>query len=320
MSTIYCTYLTIYRGHRLPPFYIGSSTVQRVESDYRGSVLSKKYKETWKHELKKHPELFKTKIISLHETSKEAREKELKLQKALNVVESTLYINQAYATVKGHFGVVVTGKNNPNYGKIGEKNPKSINFWAIDPDGVKYIETGVIQFAKLHNLCSSAIIKVMKGKYKHHKNWTFGYMEKSDRLKVPSKKSRPKTDHTIYKFFNTQTQETFEGYRTNFIRKYNLLHSQVCQLVNNKCHHHHNWILLEKSHQPVIEKTRKNIKGKNHPKFDHSIYKFFNTETQETFEGHRFDFMHKYGITNVSALVHSRCKSHRNWILLEKLT
>lgn len=279
MSTIYCTYLTTYRGNKLPPFYIGSSTVKNVESGYRGSVLSKKYKSIWKSELKQNPDLFKTKIISLHETSEEARAKELKLQKALNVVHSPLYINQAYAKINGFFGVIVTGKDNPSYGrrhseetrkkisenhcdvsgennpwygKTGENNSLSISFWAVDPDGVKHIEKGIRQFAILHNLIAQKIVRVLKGEAKHHKNWTFGYIEKFRQPlieKMPKNakgENNPNFDHSIYKFFNTETQETFEGEQFKFIKTYNLNQGNVSATISGKLKRHKNWILLEK--------------------------------------------------------------------------
>ena len=41
----YCTYLTTYSGSKLPKNYVGSSSVERVENGYRGSVLSEKWKE-----------------------------------------------------------------------------------------------------------------------------------------------------------------------------------------------------------------------------------------------------------------------------------
>ena len=167
----------------------------------------------------------------------------------MNVVHSPLYINQAYASVNGYFGIIKKGKDHPNYGKLGENNPKSIKFWAISPDGIKYLATGIRQFARLHNLNSSKIVAVLKGKRCHHKNWTFGYIEE----------------------FRQQ-----------------------------------------------IQKGPRDRTGKNSSNFDHSIYKFFNTETQEVFEGHRFDFMHKYGISNSGVyLINKKRKHCCNWILVE---
>ena len=102
---IYCTYLTVYSASKLPPFYIGSTSLKNISNGYRGSVTSKKYKTLWKDELKNNPHLFQTKIISNHNTRKEATAKELSLQKSLKVVESLMYINMAYATPNGYFGM-----------------------------------------------------------------------------------------------------------------------------------------------------------------------------------------------------------------------
>jgi hypothetical protein len=54
-NTIYCTYLTIYSGNKLPPFYIGSTSVNRISNGYHGSVSSKRYKSIWLEELKTNP-------------------------------------------------------------------------------------------------------------------------------------------------------------------------------------------------------------------------------------------------------------------------
>lgn len=62
--------------------------------------------------------------------------------------------------------------------------------------------------------------------------------------------------------------------------------------------------------------------GKKHPRYDFSIYKFFNKETQETFEGERFDFIKTYNLINSSVckLINGNRKTHLNWILLEKVS
>lgn len=96
--SIYVTYLTIYSGNKLPPFYIGSSSLERVNNGYHGSVKSKIYMDIWKEELRNRPELFKTKIITQHNTRQEAYNKELLLQEKLKVVRSPLYINLSLAS------------------------------------------------------------------------------------------------------------------------------------------------------------------------------------------------------------------------------
>ena len=113
----FCVYLTTYSGNKLPPFYIGSSSIDSVlNKNYRGSSQSKKYGTIWKFEIKNNPELFKTAIISNHATREEAIIKELFLQKCLNVVKSTMYINQAYAQPSGFFGMDNSGVNHPSFG------------------------------------------------------------------------------------------------------------------------------------------------------------------------------------------------------------
>lgn len=110
---MYCVYLTIYLGNKLPMFYIGSTTTSSISEGYRGSVQSLKYKKIWKNELLNSPNLFKIKIISYHKTRKEAYLKEEFFQRKLNVIKSPLYINLSYS----------------NGGFIAEKNKKLPKEW-----------------------------------------------------------------------------------------------------------------------------------------------------------------------------------------------
>lgn len=97
VEQIYVVYITHYSGTLLPPNYIGSSNIYRINNGYRGSVFSKQYKSVWEKELINHPELFNTEIISTHHTRNEAYDKELKLHKMFNVVSNPLFINLSYA-------------------------------------------------------------------------------------------------------------------------------------------------------------------------------------------------------------------------------
>lgn len=97
---IYCTYLTVYSGDKLPPLYIGSTSVRKIEDGYRGSVKSKKYKQIWESELSENPHLFETQILTTHETREEALEEEMRYQIAHDVVRSPEYINMAIANKK----------------------------------------------------------------------------------------------------------------------------------------------------------------------------------------------------------------------------
>lgn len=108
--SIYVTYLTIYSGNKLPPFYIGSSSLDKIIDGYRGSVQSKQYGTIWKQEIRENPNLFKTSIISKHNTRQEALARELILQVKLDVVKSPLYVNLSLAQKNGYFGMPQKGK------------------------------------------------------------------------------------------------------------------------------------------------------------------------------------------------------------------
>lgn len=95
--SIYCVYLTTYRGNRLPPFYIGSKDIKSVNSGYRGSVTSKEHRAVFKTELTTNNHLFNTRIISVHSTREEAYLAERKIHTALQVHTNPLYINKTIA-------------------------------------------------------------------------------------------------------------------------------------------------------------------------------------------------------------------------------
>ena len=99
-TSIYCTYLTIYTGNKLPPFYIGSTSTDKINKGYRGSVKSQKYNSIWKQELYDHPDLFKTIILTRHETRQEALDKEIVFHEAFTVARNPMYINMTHANGK----------------------------------------------------------------------------------------------------------------------------------------------------------------------------------------------------------------------------
>jgi hypothetical protein len=94
---MFVTYLTVYSGDKLPAFYIGSTTAERIASGYHGSVRSSVYRDVWASELKEHPELFETRVLTKHETRNESLDEEERIQKLFDVVRSSLFVNKAYA-------------------------------------------------------------------------------------------------------------------------------------------------------------------------------------------------------------------------------
>lgn len=118
---MYCTYLTIYNGKKLPPFYIGSSTTDKIRGGYRGSVKSRRYQELWEGES---DDMFLTIVLSTHSTREEALEEELRLHKEMDVVNSDLFTNMAVASPNGFFGMDTSGELNPYYGKRHSKETR----------------------------------------------------------------------------------------------------------------------------------------------------------------------------------------------------
>lgn len=117
MDQIYVVYHTTYSGDKFPQNYIGSTTLNRIQNGYRGSVRSKKFRKLWENELKENPELFYTVIISHHYTRYEALYKELYYQQLFNVVDNPLFVNMSYAKPNGFFGRKNSGKDSPSFGK-----------------------------------------------------------------------------------------------------------------------------------------------------------------------------------------------------------
>lgn len=120
-SPKYCVYLTIYKGNKLPPFYIGSTSIERVKSGYRGSVKSKKYKKIFEKEIYLNPQLFKTIIIASYYSRKKAQYKEKIFHEKLNVVKSDMYINMSIAKNFGWYGMNSSKEDSPVFGKTWKK-------------------------------------------------------------------------------------------------------------------------------------------------------------------------------------------------------
>lgn len=164
----YCVYITTYKGDKLPTNYIGSSSVDRVNDGYRGSVQSKKWKSLWQTELQEHPDLFHTEIISTHDTREDALNEELRKQLELNVVKSTEWINESYAQVNGYAGRDVSGSNNPMYGR----GDRMTEWCKNNPEKVsqRNRKAANTQWADEHTRQSR--IDAMKGKSKTRKTLT----------------------------------------------------------------------------------------------------------------------------------------------------
>ncbi len=117
MEDRFVVYKVTYTGIFLPPYYIGSTSEEKALSgQYYGSVSSRKWKDIFKIEIKNNIDLFSIKILSYHETRKDALSEELRIQKLNDVVKSIKYFNEAMASPNGYYGRDAFGENNSRYG------------------------------------------------------------------------------------------------------------------------------------------------------------------------------------------------------------
>jgi hypothetical protein len=115
---IFIVYLICYKGNKLPPFYIGSTSLEKFNNGYHGSVSSKKYKKIWKKELLDNPNLFSRKIVSCCSSYEEAISKESYFHNSLCVNKNPLYVNQCKAgNSHRKMGFIGKGKDNPMFGR-----------------------------------------------------------------------------------------------------------------------------------------------------------------------------------------------------------
>lgn len=158
---IYVVYLTMYSGVKLPHWYVGSSTSENVKNGYNGSVRSERWKEIYYIEQKENKNLFKTRILSYHETREDALAEELRIQKLHNVVKNIKYFNESYATINGYFGKNVSGELNPFYGK--KHTQETINhiqekFNEMDENGITTREKANQKMIKTKNtICDNGL-------------------------------------------------------------------------------------------------------------------------------------------------------------------
>lgn len=166
----FCVYLTMYKGELLPKWYIGSSSIEKIRNGYNGSIKSIKWKDIYSNEQNENKHLFKTRILSTHETRKQALEEELRVQKLHLVRDNPKYFNASYATVNGYFGSDVSGKLNPFFGKKHKKETiKYIQekFNDIDSDGFTTREKANKKMSQTKNsLCDNGLTNAQNASIK----------------------------------------------------------------------------------------------------------------------------------------------------------
>ncbi len=127
---LFCTYLTTYSGNKLPLFYIGSSSVERVNNGYHGSVKSKAYSTIWKSELKHNPHLFKTRILYreyLHTDPEIQKKKSISMTEENNPRFDKPRTDIERSNIS--IGVKLKYENDPEYRKRNEEKAKGSHWY-----------------------------------------------------------------------------------------------------------------------------------------------------------------------------------------------
>jgi hypothetical protein len=125
--------------------------------------------------------------------------------------------------------------------------------------------------------------------------------------------SKPKSEEHKNKLSKTRIERGLsKGQNNPMFGKH---HSDESKLKNRLSH-------LGKKH--TLERNQRQserIRGKNHPLFDHAIYAFKNTLTNEIYIGTRYDFYKKINSTSgqISLLINKKKKSVKNWILIPNI-
>jgi len=110
-----------------------------------------------------------------------------------------------------------------------------------------------------------------------------------DKAKIRFKNNinHPLYDKTKYTLYNKLTGNVFVGTKQEFIKKYDsneciysLFSGKVKSILN--C-----WVLNPKN-------DIKSNKGKMNPRYNKTIYSFYNTKTKESFNGTKFEFCQKF--------------------------
>lgn len=76
-----------------------------------------------------------------------------------------------------------------------------------------------------------------------------------------------------------------------------------------------------KQSREKIKKTREERncgKGHNNARFDNNTYKFYNTKTQQIYEGHKYDLAQIINSRGsaLNAVINGSRKHHKNWIVI----
>uniref|UniRef100_A0AAU8HZ17 HNH endonuclease n=1 Tax=Rhizobium phage IG49 TaxID=3129228 RepID=A0AAU8HZ17_9CAUD len=227
----FCTYIVINSSPKLPPFYVGHTSVEKfLTENYHGSVASIKWKTIWEQELSNNPHLFRRKIRSFHKTKKEAIDEEVRILRHFQAHKSELFVNMSIngseyfggphsEATKMKLSLAHTGK------KRGSR-PKSFS------EMMSRIHSGKI-IAESQRL---QISETIKGTRKSEEE----RVKISKRVKE-SLNTRRKDWTKIHKFISPEGLEVEVKNLSKFCRENDLSRERMSRVSYGKDSHHRGW-------------------------------------------------------------------------------
>ena len=304
-------YVTVYKGNKMPMFYIGVS--YDIESrGYKGTPKSKEYKETWKHELKYNASAFTTKIIkSFGENKSEAYKYENYIQYRLKVDINPLYINKS---INGKtFGAdVISGIAHYKYD---HKKYEFINIY-----GKKEIATQREMVIK-YKLSQSSVSQLINKKLKSTQGWLlFENVDNMDDIIGWRKKENAPTFNSKKHIFINKNGGVIK--ETKFYMKNNLKCKDIWSVCNGKRNHSNNWFLYnnEISYDENIKNIKKYFKNSKVKNKICKIYVWsYNCgEIVEHLSPYELCLKYSLDRSHITKLINKKIKKTKGWELIDE--
>jgi hypothetical protein len=200
-------------------FYIGSTSLDKINSGYIGSVKSRKYKDIFLHEKKYNKHLFKVSIVKKFSSREQALECELKLQQKLNVVRSSMYINKSLARDFGWYGMDNKKENSPVYGKRWKKTPE---------DKLNISKMQKIKWAD--SAYRNSMSKMRKGKYHRPKEIIIAQQRRKTKI-IDLYNTKPELCHG-YKCKNGKIMTYDQAYALKFSSTFEVTPQAIRNIIN----------------------------------------------------------------------------------------
>lgn len=234
-SKKYIVYITHYKGDKLPTWYIGYTTLNRFKKGYNGSITSKRYSKIYKEEQANNKLLFRTKILSYHNSKEEALEEERRLHIKHYVNKNPKYMNMSISKTKfNHTGCTVIIKNGEYTSILSEE---------YDPSKHLTPAHGKVTVKEDNTFKQISKEEFLKGGYKTHTSGLVPVKDINGKISQITKEEFAK--HKNKKYFHV-TKGTKRNYKNEICYKcgFEGRDSQIKQWHNENCKVYKNFKIM----------------------------------------------------------------------------